>query len=659
MAPSPPSAIGPSVTAATEPKVPPAPASSPAATTTTSSAPPRPINADTATNGPTSKNGLPPSADEAKGTAPGSKAAAPAASTRPPAAVGSALPGLPAVKVLSSREQNPTDASPLTYREYSFAVPTGTSEDVAVSVLRGQLELVDAHLANAKMGKLVNLAVFDVEFTGKPPSPPIATLSWKDWKGEPVIGHPRRGAASEASEAADRRRRVEWPAVDGSSDELALPAPVDATVRDPAPWRPASHCVRSRDGRRRDRSRCPDRRRCPDRSRGTGGVPGASGGGCPRRAEPFPCLAVVDPAGHPVLVDGADDPAGGASSAGAATSASRVGTATGAGSRVGAAAGSRVDAAAGSRVDAAAGSRVGAAAGSRVDAAAGSRVVPPPAHASVPPPAHASVPPPAMISPSQPPPANNAAGVPIPVVAPVAVFQPVSPGSVPPPAGAGSIPPPAAVVVQPAGASPARRPSSPEGLAPRADGMVRTPSGRFVRGRTTGDELITALFESMHDLHFLRDALDGGQFCLALATEVLPARAALIHFFDVEKREWVIACTRGKDTSRLLTLRTAETDELLRDATRKRRAIVTPNASDASAQRYQTLGGSRSMIIAPIMQAGRALGAIEIINPLDGMPFTEDEGNAMTYIAEQYAEYLGSRGIVLDRDRIQNAATPR
>ena len=57
------------------------------------------------------------------------------------------------------------------------------------------------------------------------------------------------------------------------------------------------------------------------------------------------------------------------------------------------------------------------------------------------------------------------------------------------------------------------------------------------------------------------------------------------------------------------------------------------------------------------MQAGRALGAIEIINPLDGMPFTDDEGNAMTYIAEQYAEYLGSRGIVLNRERIAAADT--
>jgi signal transduction protein with GAF and PtsI domain len=190
-------------------------------------------------------------------------------------------------------------------------------------------------------------------------------------------------------------------------------------------------------------------------------------------------------------------------------------------------------------------------------------------------------------------------------------------------------------------------------------GMVKTPSGKFVRGRVTGDELITSLFESMHDLHFLRDALDGGQFCLALATEVLPARAALIHFFDVERREWVVACTRGKETGRLLNTRTAESDELLREAARKRRALVVGNAQNATSDRYKHLGGSRSLIVAPIMQAGRALGALEIINPLDGMPFTEDEGNAMTYIAEQYAEYLGSRGIVLDRDRIQSAAAAR
>lgn len=160
----------------------------------------------------------------------------------------------------------------------------------------------------------------------------------------------------------------------------------------------------------------------------------------------------------------------------------------------------------------------------------------------------------------------------------------------------------------------------------------------------------------MHDLHFLRDALDGGQFCLALATEALPAHASFIHFFDIEKREWIVACARGKDAQRLLTMPSPESDELLREAARRRRALVVSKAESVPQQRYQMLGGGKSLIVAPIMQAGRALGAIELVNPLDGMPFTDDEGNAITYIAEQYAEYLGSRGIVLDRDRIRAAA---
>jgi hypothetical protein len=218
------------------------------------------------------------------------------------------------------------------------------------------------------------------------------------------------------------------------------------------------------------------------------------------------------------------------------------------------------------------------------------------------------------------------------------------------------MPVPAAPMTAPVMTEAQPQPGARPGSQPNMN-RVRTPSGRFVRGRVTGDELITSLFESMHDLHFLRDALDGGQFCLALATEVLPARAALIHFFDIEKREWVVACTRGKDMAALLATRAPESDEVLKAAAKNRRAVVHADARTMSSARYAAAGGAQSVIIAPIMQAGRALGALEIINPLDGRAFDADEGNAVTYIAEQYAEYLGSRGIVVDEKRIRAAAS--
>lgn len=503
----------------------------------------------------------------------------------PPAAVGTSTPGLPPVKLLSSREQDPSDASPLTYREYAFAVPPGTPDEVAANVLRAQLKLVDALLAGAKMGKLVNLAVFDVEFTGKPPAPPLATLAWKDWKGEPAVAFPRRGGTSNT---------VKPPAVVPSQ------APVPPTPSFP---------------------------------------PG------PPSSVPRPLSSAPGPVAAPQVVV---PPAPAVPSINAVAPVQVV-------------------------QPVATSSTFPGSASNRPPAS----VRPPPPTPSAPPPPASSVP-----LPSAPPPAPIASAPPPPVMAPVATFTP----SAPPPAPVASAPPPApsAPAPIPSAPPPAPVPSAPVPSAPppapflpaafpepeiasvqhppmtptpaETAEMVRTPSGRFVRGRTVGDELITALFESMHDLHFLRDALDGGQFCLALATEVLPARAAFIHFFDLEKREWIIACARGKDAAKLLTARTNESDELLRDAARNRRALVVADASGKMGPRFEPFGGAKSLIVAPIMQAGRALGVLEILNPLDGKPFNEDEGNAMTYIAEQYAEYLGSRGIVIDSKKIQASA---
>jgi hypothetical protein len=431
-----------------------------------------------------------------------------------PPAVGSSIPGLPPVKLLTSREQNPNDASPLTYREYAFAVPEGTAEESAAEVLRAQLRYVEAHIATAKTGKLVNLAAFDVEFTGKPPRAPIATLTWKDWKGEPILAFPRRSGAQSK------------PPRPPSQNPGSLGAPPASIPQAPP---------------------LPQNIQPPVAAPPVAAVAAAS---VPQSVQPsFP----LSPPGPP--------------------------------------------------------------AGSPHQAPAGNPFQQPAPQAPV----HVQAPP----------------------AAPHA-FTPVAP------------PEPTFAEAPPA---PRKQQSSSNHNV--EGGMVKTPSGRYVRGRVSGDELITSLFESMHDLHFLRDALDGGQFCLALATEVLPSRAAIIHFFDIEKREWVVACTRGKEMGRLLTMRAPESDEILRDCARKRRALVVPDAGQITSERYRQLSGARSLIAAPILQAGRALGALEIINPLDGMPFTEDEGNAMTYIAEQYAEYLGSRGIVLDRERIHSAAAAR
>ncbi len=687
-------------------KAPPAPASS-ATGLGKKSVPPRPGPSSAAdkSNGPAStlKKGVASGAKtETKADAKDAKeakdkkpsVAPPASESVPPAPllpIGAPVPGLPNVKVLSSREQEPTDSSPLTYREYSFAVPPGTSEEVAANVLKAQLRIVDSHIQGARVGKLVNLAAFDVEFTGKPPVPPLATLTWKDWKGEPVIGYPRRGAAqkqikppsskpgtssvappssaifpppSSMPPGAIPRPSASPPASAAATTATAPAAPASAPATStnapaPAAAAPAAAAPAAAPAAPKAPASIPPPAAAPAQTGAAPAAPPSAPGSAPAAANPFssPAPAAQNPFAAPTPAAQSTDAQ--ATNPLAATAPMIPPSALPKNPSVAPPAPASIPppAATASVPPPAASASVPPPAASASVPPPPASVAPPPAPGSIRPPAPASIPPPGVpgsipppaISHSQPPPAP---AIPVPVVAPVTTF---TPGSVPPPAPApASVPPPATAQPAPATTSqpPPRRASVP-------DGMVRTPSGRFVRGRTTGDELITALFESMHDLHFLRDALDGGQFCLALATEVLPSRAAIIHFFDIEKREWVVACTRGKDTSKLLTMRTAENDELLIEAVRKRRAVVKPDATGLTNKRYEMLGGCKSLIVAPIMQAGRALGAMEIINPLDGMPYNEDEGNAMTYIAEQYAEYLTSRGIILDNRKIQAAANPR
>jgi hypothetical protein len=349
-------------------------------------------------------------------------------SLRPPASVPRPQPPT-ASKIVFKREQDRTRALPLTYREYVYIAPSGTTEAAAEALLRGQLERIRTSLANLPAGKLVNLAVFDRPFEGKPTVPPVATLEWKDWRDAETVTFPRQAAEHVAP--------------------TVPPAPAPAI---------ASVVVVQRD--------------------------------------PFATPEV-------------------------ATSST------------------------------------------------------------------STAPPPPAAPPSQP-----------------------------------------------------RRGSTPRLRAPGA--------------RVRGEDLIADLFEAMSDLHFLRDAIEAGDFCLAQVMERLPCQAGLVHLYDIDRREFVITNGQGSGANALLLRRHPESEPMLSKAMRGRNSLVIGTAESITSpiDRYQSLGGPRSVIVAPVMQAGRFLGAIELLNPTDGQPFTQVEGNAVMYVAEQLAEYVATHGVVTDPDRI-------
>jgi putative methionine-R-sulfoxide reductase with GAF domain len=215
--------------------------------------------------------------------------------------------------------------------------------------------------------------------------------------------------------------------------------------------------------------------------------------------------------------------------------------------------------------------------------------------------------------------------------------------------------PPVQVAPTPA-PPPARAPSAPKLNANMTPAPSRPALRSFSGGRrTSGDELIADLFEAMGELHFFPDALEAADFVLRLAMEMIPSRAALVHFYDINAREFVIASAVGASSPQLLLRRHNEGESLLSAAMRKRRAIVVPSTADSDIlgiERFNLLGGAKSVIVSPVMKGGRFLGAIEVLNPNDGLPYTDHEGNALDYIAEQFAEFLAERGVVVDPERI-------
>ncbi len=87
-----------------------------------------------------------------------------------------------AVILMNHRDQEPSEANPLTFRERMYAVTVplhpGTAEQLAIKLLRR----VQAGLAGRRGAKFVHIAIFDHEWTDEPRRPPVVRLQWKDWR---------------------------------------------------------------------------------------------------------------------------------------------------------------------------------------------------------------------------------------------------------------------------------------------------------------------------------------------------------------------------------------------------------------------------------------------------------------------------------------------
>ncbi len=125
------------------------------------------------------------------------------------------VPSLPGLDLISLRKEEPTEGAPIVYREFAFSVSPGLAPKDLERYARATWEQVRTAIAHRPPGKFVQIALFDHRFAGRPDRPPVATLAWKDWRGNPVVhirdtspgdatapGHPVEAAVSQRAPVA-------------------------------------------------------------------------------------------------------------------------------------------------------------------------------------------------------------------------------------------------------------------------------------------------------------------------------------------------------------------------------------------------------------------------------------------------------------------------
>jgi hypothetical protein len=494
----------------------------------------------------------------------------------------------PGLEVLAKREQDPGTETPLTYREYAYFVDGTPDRAETERLLRDELGRVRRTLASAATGQLVNLAIFNVRFSGRPSAPPLAALTWKDWKGDAVVKFADDVAARVAPKPVAAAAPTREPVPEPAPNPATIPAPAAPPPASVPPAPPPAPVVEP----------------APPPSPVTEPSP-------PPPPASEPPAATPDPGTAPFILRPSETPYPGTAPFILRPSETP-------------------------------------------DPGTAPFILRP----SEPPDPGTA---PFILRPSEPPDPGTAPFIlrPGAVEASVIVALPSEPAPVPvapaaPAATAAPSVPPASLPPESFAPPTTRAPESgfpmPASVSARPGPLLSEPP----KPRLRGDELIADLFEAMHDLQFLRDSIEGADFCLTLALEKMPAHGGILHLYDIDHREFVITCAGGPGGETLLSKRYAENDPILAVAMRKRRALVLADASasmDAQlTDRYVALGGAKSVVVAPVEIAGRFLGAIELLNPIDEVPFTDDDGHALSYIAEQLAGFVAARGISLVKE---------
>jgi hypothetical protein len=522
------------------------------------------------------------------------------APTRPPAVSAPREPKavIPA-QVIRQRDEQP-EGDPIAYREVALAVRPGSSQAEVEGLLLSRLQEAQAAMP-PQAKRYVQIAVFDHVFAKRPVRPPLATLMWKEWRGDPVLSFPGFGAPADPASTGSLPPRAapSWMPAAGGVPKVSVPpagVPVIATDQEGLPPGGAGPST----------TRSPSMAAAP--------FVAASGSTAPTANSSAPRPTTLKPS--PVVVIGRTNPPVGAAPVEAA--------------------------------------RTPTAAPPPVASLSPSISVAPGATTT------SEIPPsgPALeITEASPDSASTAALLAAEKESGDAVVSlrhaPTLPAAQMEAAAIAAIadaPLPLTRRSDPPGSRPEKVERRSDPASRRSDPASRRSDPGVPRRRAAGEDLIGELFERMHELSFQVDLVSGADFVVRVLAELIPCEGTVVHAFDLAKHEFVVIRARGPRQRDALLHRTSDVDPVVH-AIMRTRSLATNGSSPTRSGAFEKLGVEpRAVLAGAARQGGRYLGIIELANPQGGTPFHEGEANALEYVCEQFAEFVSQRPVVLDPD---------
>src|SRR5580704_618566 len=158
--------------------------------------------------------------------------------------------------------------------------------------------------------------------------------------------------------------------------------------------------------------------------------------------------------------------------------------------------------------------------------------------------------------------------------------------------------------------SPSRAPAAPPKSEPRlslhsVDLEEQSQEGSERHQRATlvhpigEDDPLDVVMGMLRGIHCLR-AVEAASVCLAACAKAVGCRAAIVHLWDAQQKDFVIAYALGKSATMLLNARHGTDDPLLAEAFAKRvPRVVNFEGARAPVSRHAVVGGAWSVLVAP------------------------------------------------------------